>query len=1312
MAISFSGLASGMDTSSWVEALVSVKQQEITKLETNKATITEAQSVLNSIKSYFSSFESLLLNITDANKFNYTQRDLFSSNLAESSNVSILSAVANNYAENTTYNIEVNQLATATEVNSGLNIEVPHTVSEMATMDSTLLSLADGEHSVTAGDISFKIDGNTRTLHIDENTTIGSFIDMLSGIGISADYNEDSGIFTIGISTQGNVASMYLDNDATGVMSALGLQDVNTGYDTGIINIITTTTASGTATEASKLKDLGVDSSHCSFQIKTGGKITTSGGVIQDIGETVVTTITSFTPESTLGDVLEVLAGYGINAAFNDDGTLTLTSDRVASSTAQGEKITYNVLRGGLADALGFSEFDEPEVSLTKMTSTAIVHSTVETVINRDSTLGQIGAITSAGDNIVVHESDGGRAIATISSLTTNSTVQDFFDELAAQGITGTISDGVIKLSSTNGTYIDGNIASNMGILSPVIDTYYTTAPITMTSSTTFDTSKTLGALGMSSDGSVIIDSPIYGIVSVNIAKELTVQQFCNKINDSNYGVHAEISGNKVKITELANSGAFVKGMSTVIQNALKLNVGEDNSYDTTTINVYTNTDSSYIKYDDTGVEINGDTVLSSIGGYNHGNGKIRLHNGDQVTDITVDSTLTLEEFINNPIVGLAQYGLSGQILSDGKAYITADSEIYLEEISGGSNILSALKMSKLQTTWSNNYVEGINAMQYTLTVTTTVAATKDTALNTWDRGNTTIVNGQTKTIEAAGTLVFKANDYYKTVNIEDGDTFQTLIDKLAANGINAYLSKGQFYIASGYDNVEYIAEESSSSLASLIHLSGPKNLGGYSASSVPVVSTVTTTEEQRISAANYANINTQLSTMGITSGKLTIYNNGRKADIEVNEDWTFDRLQQELTTKFGNLRISFKDPNDEHAEEDGYLRIYSTNSSDKISIGSTSDKSNFVAITGIYSNKDNEMASSRQLYKMNDKTTLVTSGIFRNGDITTGSFKVGDQNIFVQDDTTMADIISQINSSDTSLAKAYWDSIDGKLVIKSTLTGASAVNIEAGDSNLTDILGLTNGENLVMDSQTLGKNAIFKINGATYTSLSNNVTSDSTGLTGLTINLKGLTSGSSVQLTVKRDTETLTNAVQNVVDGYNELMTNIDSVISKGGKLKDQSMLKLIRNNIRTTMMSSYSGLTSSYKNISSIGISSSKATAGNISTSNSDITMLSLDTEAFQKAFEADDEGLRLLLVGDGSDENQGIFGQLHNNVFNVLSTSGYFATANNAYNSDKEKISQKIINGTAAIEKYRTRLEKKFSSMDIMIASMQNQFQSFLS
>lgn len=1399
MAISFSGLASGMDTSSWVEALVSVKQAEITKLESKKATVAAAQDTLLSIKNYFNSFRSLLENITDA-QFGIASKDLFAQNIAESSNVSVLSAVASTNAENKTYNIEVNQLATSTEVNSGINTTVVNSTTDTATLDSKLSSLGNGL-SVTSGRITFNVDGFQRYIDVDENSTLQTFINDLDSIGISASYNSSSGVFSI------NISNRDIVSDTSGVMATLHLEDVNYGYRTNTIDIITTTTISGTATLDSKFKDLGITNNNdCKFEI------------LKNDGTKVI--VSTFTSESTVGSLFDVLQNsYEITGTVDSNGIITLTSDKFG-----------NVFQGALAEALGLESVEDPYISQTKMTSTDIVYSTQDTVVNRSSTLSQIGAVKNASDKLVIKKCDGGSTVATINSLNGDSTVQDLFGILANYGITATIDDGVIVLNSTTGNYVDGEIATNIGIMHPVTDTYFTTAPVTMTSSSNIDTSKTLGALGMSSDGSVVIYSPVYGIVSVNIAKELTVQGFCDKINDSNFGIHAEISDSKVVLSELAGSGAYVKGMSSVLQSTLKLNVGEDNSYNTTTINVYSNTDSGYLEYGDTGVEINGGTVISTINGYNHGNGTIRLHRNGEESIITVDSTLTLEEFINNPIVGLAQYDLNGNILSDGKAYLTADSDIYLEEISGGSNILTALKMSQLQKTTSGAHIKSTSERPSTVTVTTTTAATQTDRLNTLN--TTTVQGGTTIAVHTEGSLVFKVNDYYKTVNLTSDDTFSSLIDKLKANGINAYLTRGEFYISSGYDNVEYIGTQSTSNLMDLIHISGPENLFGYSASSSPVESTVTTTSQEILSSSNYAGIDTELSTLSISSGTLTIYKNGQRKVIEIREGDTFSNLQSKLSEKFSDLRIDF----DENGYlRDGILKIYSTDETANISIGSTSDKSNLIAITGLTPGEGNSLESSRQLYKINNKSSMNDDSLFRaynglskdlklsalgitegdvvlqlnsnnatisidsnetfaslqnkinsafnnvnidfdangclkdgqlsvyssnssdnvkfvaaeinasnfidvlampsnsaNGkisskelhyqDFMSGSFKVGDADIYIvknaqgQITTTIADIVSQINSSEKSLATAYWDNIDGKLVIKSTMTGASAVNIEAGDTMFTDLLGLTDGTSLVMDTQTIGDNAIVTINGTKYTSLSNNITSSSTGLTDLTLNLKGLSNGSTVQLTVKRDTESLVNAVNSVLDGYNELISNIDTVIAKDGKLKDQSMLKLIRNNIRTAMTSSDLG-TTRFKNLAAIGIKSSETNSSNISVANSDITFLSMNAEEFLSAFENYEEDVKSLLIGskdaNGNVINKGIFSKVEEYIENALTAAGgYFTTANNSYITEIESISKKIVNGTVAIERYRKNLENKFSSMDMMIAQMQNQFKSFLS
>ena len=65
VSISFSGLASGLDTSSWVESLVAVKQAKIDTLEEQKETVLLSRETLNNIKSFFNSFRSVIEKVTN-----------------------------------------------------------------------------------------------------------------------------------------------------------------------------------------------------------------------------------------------------------------------------------------------------------------------------------------------------------------------------------------------------------------------------------------------------------------------------------------------------------------------------------------------------------------------------------------------------------------------------------------------------------------------------------------------------------------------------------------------------------------------------------------------------------------------------------------------------------------------------------------------------------------------------------------------------------------------------------------------------------------------------------------------------------------------------------------------------------------------------------------------------------------------------------------------------------------------------------------------------------------------------------------------
>ena len=191
MSISFSGLASGLDTSSWVESLTALKRAKVTTYQKEQAALSVSKNALADIKSYFSTFRSMLEKITDA-KFGVTSMDLFSQNLATSSNPGALTASATSDANEGVYNIVIDKLATNTQAVS--NYKTTETVIEtnIATKDTFLKDVG-----VNAGDIAVTVGGVEQTVTLDNNETIGSLISKLNTYGVDASYNETTGIFAV-----------------------------------------------------------------------------------------------------------------------------------------------------------------------------------------------------------------------------------------------------------------------------------------------------------------------------------------------------------------------------------------------------------------------------------------------------------------------------------------------------------------------------------------------------------------------------------------------------------------------------------------------------------------------------------------------------------------------------------------------------------------------------------------------------------------------------------------------------------------------------------------------------------------------------------------------------------------------------------------------------------------------------------------------------------------------------------------------------------------------------------------------------------
>ena len=1075
------------------------------------------------------------------------------------------------------------------------------------------------------------------------------------------------------------IAFSYITGNVTANSGDVGLFSGSSltpksSYATGIL------TKNGTVINGYHQNASGTTSTsigNSSFYKNTSGKYVFNGSTLSSMPYNY----------DTKSDIVDVRAPYKV----------IFSTTYTASGTEGGAIVTTNI-----------STKTETITELQTVPVTSSVAMTAET------TFSQLG-MTS--DNETISGVYNGKAFTL--TITSADTVGDIASALGDYGITATVRGGRIYINDSENAYIT-NISSGvknaLGITASMgngssytVTTHTTVTTNTIASQTTIHITSTVQMseetkffeIGMNSDNEYIKGSYNGKNFSIAVTRSDTVGDIIGALAD--YGINASVRGGKIYINESEN--AYITSFSNGIKNALAISAsgGSGSTYTITTIKTYANTAPTNNVLGKVTVTsaVTRDTALSDLGVTT---GEYNIWNNG----VKYTALISSDETVGSLLDTLAQFGIQASIVNNGNTStirLTGNGNAYVAKsasINNASNVVDVLFPSANKTT-TYNYNGNL---QIYSTVTTHSTATEDTLLSEFDTpwGNTTLKN--------AGILALEVNGESRNITITENDTFGTLIDKLQEAGAEAALIGGRLYISSA-NNLSINTAASTSALVNpnaAIKLTKTASIDDFTASDSAIVETETIIEEHTGSAASYANLDTKLGLLNISSGTISIYKNGVKATINVNEDQTFSDLRAQISAKFSDVDLSF---------EDGYLVLKSSDKDAELDFGSTTDTSNFLAITGLKKDKDDKtcVTSARQLYCVNADSKVTEAGLFKKGDVTAGTFFVGDQKFTIDENTTISDIISMINSSEDSNATAYWDSINAQLVIKSRTTGAALINIEAGTSNFTDILGFTQSEwnadgtlkstKLKVDSQTLGSNAEFRINGTSFTATSNTIGSDISRIKGVTIDLKGLTEGSAVTLTVERDKESLASAISDVVDSYNELMTNVDKELAVDGSLHSESMLKLIRNRLRSIMTSSDAGA-AVFRNLNQIGITTDKASAGSISTSN--ITKLTFDKDKFFDALKADEDAVKALIIG-GTD-NTGIFTKVEELLEDALrSVSGYFDSTANSLQSKAKRIDKKIAVENLAIEKYKARLENKFNSMDMLIGQMQNQYSSFL-
>lgn len=474
-----------------------------------------------------------------------------------------------------------------------------------------------------------------------------------------------------------------------------------------------------------------------------------------------------------------------------------------------------------------------------------------------------------------------------------------------------------------------------------------------------------------------------------------------------------------------------------------------------------------------------------------------------------------------------------------------------------------------------------------------------------------------------------------------------------------------------------------------------------------------------------------------VKNGTFTIYVNGTKNTLTTTTGETLGTLLDSINSLGGGVTASV---------ENGKVKI-SGSSTTSITVGSSSDTSNLASVLGFEASTTTTITTTEgtvtttsvvsytgtNLVTDTNTSTAITGTHFTdsNGNdvsVREGTFSIGGVQFTIDSGTSLDSLVSQINKSNAGVTAA-WDSNAGKLVLTSNDTGASSIDVEAGTSNFTDVMGLTTSSwstttsttttegsvtttttyNLTSTSlngnaQTLGQNAKFKINGTSLTSSSNTVSSDISGLNGVTLTLNSTTAATSATISVSTDTSKIESSLSTLVSSINSLIADTDSATSSIGTLYGDQILKSLRNRIRALVTTNVNGVS-----LSSLGISTGEIGSTTIT---NQFTISTTKMETFLSSSDNLDKLKTLLRGSTGSTTTTvGILTQMETVVENATDKShGYFTTKEGSLDDEVDRLNDKIDRMTRSLESYYSQLEVKFSAMDKLISNLQSEASTF--
>ncbi len=222
MPIRMTGLTSGLDTESIVNALMSAQRTKQTKVENKKQKLEWKQEIWKGLNTKIYGFYKDSLS-----KMKYASN--YSTKKAAVSDSTKLTATASTKAAAGSYKVEIKSIASAQYVTSGkLSTYKDSDGNDKTAASSTKLN----DLGMTSGTVlKLKVGDKSTALEVNDSTTIDDFVKFCSDAGLNATFDEKQQRFFLSSKDSGSENSFGLSASENTALSALGLKNFDGSAD-------------------------------------------------------------------------------------------------------------------------------------------------------------------------------------------------------------------------------------------------------------------------------------------------------------------------------------------------------------------------------------------------------------------------------------------------------------------------------------------------------------------------------------------------------------------------------------------------------------------------------------------------------------------------------------------------------------------------------------------------------------------------------------------------------------------------------------------------------------------------------------------------------------------------------------------------------------------------------------------------------------------------------------------------------------------------------------------------------------------------